>query len=39
MANKIPNVRKLIVPNISHMTGIEDPERTIKEILDFLELT
>jgi len=37
MANEIPDVRHVIIPGIGHMTAIENPERTIKEILDFLE--
>ncbi|MFW9866268.1 MAG: alpha/beta fold hydrolase [Candidatus Thorarchaeota archaeon] len=37
LANEIPDVRHVIIPSIGHMTAIEDPERTIKEILDFLE--
>ncbi|MFX1479629.1 MAG: alpha/beta fold hydrolase [Promethearchaeota archaeon] len=37
LANKIPDVRHVIIPGIGHMTAIENPERTIKEILDFLE--
>lgn len=37
LANEIPNVRHVIIPSIGHMTAIEDPERKIKEILDFLE--
>lgn len=37
MAKKIPDVRHVILDGVGHMTAIEDPERTIKEILDFLE--
>jgi len=37
MANEIPDVRHVILPDLGHMTAIEDPERTIAEILDFLE--
>jgi pimeloyl-ACP methyl ester carboxylesterase len=37
MAREIPDVRHVILDGIGHMTAIEDPERTIKEILDFLE--
>ena len=37
MANEIPDVRHVIIEGIGHMTAIEDPERTIGEILDFLE--
>jgi pimeloyl-ACP methyl ester carboxylesterase len=36
MAQEIPDVRHVIIDGIGHMTAIEDPERTIKEILDFL---
>jgi pimeloyl-ACP methyl ester carboxylesterase len=37
MAGEIPDVRHVILDGIGHMTAIEDPDRTIKEILDFLE--
>jgi len=37
MANEIPDVRHVIIDGVGHMTAIEAPERTIKEILDFLE--
>ena len=37
MAKKIPDVRHVILDGVGHMTAIEDPDRTIKEILDFLE--
>ena len=37
MANEIPDVRHVIIDGIGHMTAIENPERTIEEILDFLE--
>ena len=37
MANEIPDVRYVIIDGVGHMTAIEAPERTIKEILDFLE--
>ncbi len=37
MANEIPDVRHVIFDDVGHMTAIEDPDRTIKEILDFLE--
>ena len=37
MANEIPDVRHVIFDGVGHMTAIEAPERTIKEILDFLE--
>ncbi|MFW9940500.1 MAG: alpha/beta fold hydrolase [Candidatus Thorarchaeota archaeon] len=37
MANEIPDVRHIVLPGLGHMTAIEDPERTIAEILDFLE--
>jgi len=36
-APEFPDVRHVILDGIGHMTAIEDPERTIKEILDFLE--
>ncbi len=37
MANEIPDVRHVIIDGVGHMTAIEAPERTKKEILDFLE--
>jgi pimeloyl-ACP methyl ester carboxylesterase len=37
MAREIPDVRHVIIDGIGHMTAIEDPERTTKGILDFLE--
>ncbi|HEC38257.1 hypothetical protein LCGC14_0944120 [marine sediment metagenome] len=37
MANEIPDVRHVIIDGVGHMTAIEAPERTSKEILDFLE--
>jgi len=37
MAKEIPDARHVILDGIGHMTAIEDPERTIKEILEFLE--
>lgn len=36
MAEEIPDVRHVLMEGIGHMTAIEDPERTVKEILDFL---
>jgi pimeloyl-ACP methyl ester carboxylesterase len=38
MANNIPDVRHIIIEGIGHMTAIEAPERTITEILNFLEI-
>jgi pimeloyl-ACP methyl ester carboxylesterase len=37
MAKKIPDVRHVILDGVGHMIAIEDPDRTINEILDFLE--
>lgn len=37
MAKEIPDVRHVIIEGIGHMTAIESPERTAKELLDFLE--
>ncbi len=37
MAKEIPDARHVIMEGVGHMTAIEDPERTIKELLDFLE--
>jgi len=36
MAKEIPNARHVIIEGVGHMTAIEAPERTIKELLDFL---
>jgi pimeloyl-ACP methyl ester carboxylesterase len=36
LAREIPDARLVILDGIGHMTAIEDPARTIKEILDFL---
>jgi pimeloyl-ACP methyl ester carboxylesterase len=37
MAEEIPDNRHVIMNGIGHMTAMEDPDGTIKEILDFLE--
>jgi len=37
MADEIPDVRHVIMPGLGHMTAIEDSEKFIAEILDFLE--
>ncbi|MHA1730181.1 MAG: alpha/beta fold hydrolase [Promethearchaeota archaeon] len=37
MAKEIPDNRHVILDGIGHMTAIEDPKRTIKEILNFLK--
>jgi pimeloyl-ACP methyl ester carboxylesterase len=37
MVREIPDVRHVVIEGIGHMTAIEDPERTTREILDFLE--
>lgn len=37
MAKEIPDIRHVILDGVGHMTAIEAPNRTIKEILDFLE--
>jgi pimeloyl-ACP methyl ester carboxylesterase len=36
LAREIPDARHVVLNGIGHMTAMEDPERTIKEILDFL---
>jgi 3-oxoadipate enol-lactonase len=36
MAREIPDNRHVILKGIGHMTALEDPGRTINEILDFL---
>lgn len=38
MAKEIPDVRHVIIEGVGHMTAIECPERTTKELLDFLEI-
>ncbi len=37
LAREIPDAKHVILDGIGHMTAIEDPEGTIREILDFLE--
>lgn len=37
MAEEIPDVRHVIIDGVGHMTAIEAPGRTIKELLDFLK--
>lgn len=37
MANEIPDMRHVIIEGIGHMTAIENPGRTINEIMDFLD--
>ena len=37
LAREIPGSRHVILDGIGHMTAIEDPERTVQEILGFLE--
>ncbi len=37
MANEIPDARHVIIPGVGHMTAIEDPKRTVEELLDFLK--
>ncbi|MHA1670507.1 MAG: alpha/beta fold hydrolase [Promethearchaeota archaeon] len=37
MVKEIPDVRHVILDGIGHMTAIEDPKRTIEEILKFLD--
>jgi len=37
MAKEVPDVRHVVMSGLGHMTAIEDPKRTIAEILDFLE--
>jgi 3-oxoadipate enol-lactonase len=38
MAKEIPDNRHVILDGIGHMTAIEDPKRTIEEILKFLDI-
>ena len=37
MAREIPDNRHVIIDGVGHMTAIEAPERTIEEIMDFLD--
>ncbi|KKN05088.1 hypothetical protein LCGC14_1090810, partial [marine sediment metagenome] len=37
MAKEIPDVKHVVMGGLGHMTAIEDPDRTTKEILDFLK--
>lgn len=37
MAKEIPNAKHVIMPGVGHMTTIEDPQGTVKELLDFLD--
>ena len=37
MAKEIPDVRHVVMDGLGHMTAIEDPDRTTKEILDFIK--
>ncbi len=37
MAKEIPDNRHIVMPGVGHMTNIEDPERFLREVFDFLE--
>jgi pimeloyl-ACP methyl ester carboxylesterase len=37
MAKEIPNNKHIVMPGIGHMTTVEDPEGTTRELLDFLD--
>jgi len=37
MAKEIPNNKHVVMPGVGHMTAIEDPENTTRELLDFLD--
>jgi len=37
MATNIPDVRHVIIDGVGHMTAVEAPEKTTKELLDFLK--
>jgi len=37
MAKEIPNNKHVVMPGVGHMTAIEDPENTARELLDFLD--
>ena len=36
LARTIPDVSHVVMPGLGHMTAIEDPEGTLREILGFL---
>lgn len=36
LAREIPNVRHVVLQGLGHMTALEDPEQTSRELLDFL---
>ena len=37
MAWFIPDNRHILMAGVGHMTAIEDPESTVRELLDFLK--
>ena len=37
MAREIPDVRHVVMPNVGHMTAIENAPGTIRELMDFLD--
>jgi pimeloyl-ACP methyl ester carboxylesterase len=37
LARTIPNVKHVVLDGLGHMTAIEDPERTSRELLEFLQ--
>jgi len=37
MAKEIPNNKHVVMPGVGHMTAIEDPENTARELLYFLD--
>lgn len=37
LAREIPGARHVMIKGVGHMTAIEDPENTIRELLDFLK--
>jgi len=36
LARTIPNVKHVVMPGLGHMTAIEDPDGTLREVRDFL---
>lgn len=37
MAKEIPDARHVVMEGVGHMTAIEDTQRTVREVLDFLD--
>ena len=37
LAEKIPNAKKVIIPNVGHMSNMEDPQGFNQVVLSFLD--